>query len=79
MTTPVSVVIPAPVKAPRGALWFGQALAAGQAFLRAWRATREANRRARDAADVRALARSLERMSPGMASDLYAAADRYTG
>ena len=79
MSTSVSVVVPAAVKAPRGAFCLGQLFGAGQALLRALRATREAGRRARDAAEVRALARSLEKVSPGMASDLYAAADRHAG
>ena len=78
MSTPISIVVPVPVKAPRGAVWFGLAVDAMQAFLRASRATRDAQQRAREAADVRALARQLERSSPGMASDLNAAADRHT-
>jgi len=35
--------------------------------------------RAQEAADVRALARSVEHQSPGFAADLYAAAARHEG
>lgn len=79
MSTQVTVQAPLRVATPRGALWVGRLTSAGQALLTAVRAQREANRRAREAAEVRAYARELESSMPGMAADLYAAADRHAG
>lgn len=76
MSTSISIIVPTPVSAPRGARWFGQAVAAVQAFRRAASASRELRQRQKDALAVRELAAQLERSMPGMAADLRAAADR---
>jgi len=77
MSTHVTVHAPVRVAAPRGAIWVGRLVDATQALLRAMRAERQARQRAREAAAVRAYARELESTMPGMAADLYAAADRH--
>ncbi|MEW6704019.1 MAG: hypothetical protein AB1430_04130 [Pseudomonadota bacterium] len=79
MSTHVTVQVPVGVTAPRGAVWVGRAISAVQALARAMRAERAARQRAREAAEVRAYARELEDTMPGMAADLYAAADRHAG
>jgi hypothetical protein len=79
MSTQVTIQAPVQIATPRGALWVGRLVSATQALLVAVRAERLARRRAREAAEVRAYARELERTMPGMAADLYAAADRHAG
>ncbi len=79
MSTRAHVIVPSNVEAPRGAVWFGQALDAVRAFGTAARASAQARRRARDAASVREYAMYLEKTDPGMAADLRAAVDRHLG
>lgn len=76
MSTPASITVRGPVTPVRQASWLASAGATVHSFVRAWRATREMKRRVQDAAEVRAYARSIEKTMPGMAADLYAAADR---
>jgi hypothetical protein len=79
MSTQVSVQVPVRVAPLRDASWVGRLAGTVQSLARALRAEREARQRARDAAAVRAYAREIESSMPGMAADLYAAADRYAG
>jgi hypothetical protein len=79
MSIHVTVHVPTRVATPRGALWVERLAGTVQAFLRAAKAQRLARRRAQEAAEVRAYAHQLERSMPGMAADLYAAADRHLG
>jgi hypothetical protein len=79
MSTQVTIHAPLQVATPRGAQWVGRLTSTVQALLVALRAYRKARQRARDAALVRAYARELETTMPGMAADLYAAADRHLG
>jgi hypothetical protein len=82
MTT-ITITRPAPVAAPRGALW---AASAAAAVLRAFASRRipadtlareaQAERQA-EAAKVRRLADQWHAVDPRFAADLYAAADRH--
>ena len=75
MSTYVEVLVPARPATPRLVSWLDQAIEAAAAFRRA-HAARAAHRRlAREAHDLRQLARELEASQPGMAADLRRAAD----
>ncbi len=79
MSTQVNVIVPANIEAPRGAVWFGQAVDAARSFAAAVRASAKARRQTRDAVAVRQYAVYLEKTDPGMAADLRAAVDRQLG
>lgn len=77
----VSLTVPAPVAAPRGAAWAAALFTVVlQRLARASRATAEASarlQRGRDAAALRRYAVEVGRTDPSFAADLYAAADRH--
>lgn len=77
MTTFVDVHVPAQPAIPRGALFLGRLIDTVQALTRAWRAERALRERAREAHQVRELARRLQASDPGAASDLRCMADRH--
>jgi hypothetical protein len=77
--TNLTLVRPAPIAAPRGAVWAASAAVAvfewvERALMRRPPGPRS---RAEQAATVRRYADTLRSTDPGMAADLYAAADRH--
>lgn len=83
--TQVSVVLPAPIAAPRGAAWAARAYAAvARALGGLWNDSAAAERegargwsRGREAAALRRYAARMSAVDPSFAADLYAAADRH--
>lgn len=77
----LSVVSPAPIGMPRGAVWAANLYSAVARALRGLcseqpRAEREVAR-GHEAAAVRRYAARMSEIDPGFAADLYAAADRH--
>jgi hypothetical protein len=77
-TTTMDLQVPQQRTAPRLAAPFAAAFAALLNALKpAERVNVEENQAAREAADVRAMARQYLKTDPGFAADLFAAADRH--
>jgi hypothetical protein len=77
-TTTMDLQVPQQRTAPRLAAPFAAAFAALLNALKpAERVNAEENQAAREAADVRAMARQYLKTDPGFAADLFAAADRH--
>jgi hypothetical protein len=77
-TTTMDLQVPQQRTAPRLAAPFAAAFAALLNALKpAERVAAEENQAAREAADVRAMARQYLKTDPGFAADLFAAADRH--
>ncbi|NKI96251.1 hypothetical protein [Rhizobacter sp. SG703] len=77
-TTTMDLQVPQQRTAPRLAAPFAAAFAALlNAVMPAQRVNVEENQAAREAADVRAMARQYLKTDPGFAADLFAAADRH--
>jgi len=77
-TTTMDLQVPQQRTAPRLAAPFAAAFAALlKAVMPAERVNVEENQAAREAADVRAMARQYLKTDPGFAADLFAAADRH--
>jgi hypothetical protein len=77
-TTTMDLQVPQQRTAPRMAAPFAAAFAALLNALKpAERVNVEENQAAREAADVRAMARQYLKTDPGFAADLFAAADRH--
>jgi hypothetical protein len=77
----ISLTVPTPVAAPRGAAWaaalFSVVLQRLSPALRATAEVRARVQRGRDAAALRRYAAEVGRTDPAFAADLYAAADRH--
>jgi hypothetical protein len=77
-TTTMDLQVPQQRTAPRLAAPFAAAFSALlNAVMPAERVNVEENQAAREAADVRAMARQYLKTDPGFAADLFAAADRH--
>jgi hypothetical protein len=77
-TTTMDLQVPQQRTAPRLAAPFAAAFTALlNAVMPAQRVNVEENQAAREAADVRAMARQYLKTDPGFAADLFAAADRH--
>ena len=77
--TNLTLVRPAPIAAPRGAVWASRAaVAVVEAFKRLLTHRPDGpHARADEAEALRRYANSLRATDPGLAADLYAAADRH--
>lgn len=81
--TQISITLPRPVAAPRGAALagelFSRALVASQALLQDWQAQRAQAKLRAEAAALRRYAYDVSRYDPSFAADLLMAADRHLG